>query len=114
MRKTTLILVLFSLTLIAGSCRRRASDAVTVALPEKFSGFDTLTNTAPTDAAAERVKNLIFNALVKKNENFEYVGELAKEIRTSEDGMFTRRFLCGLCIKNRAEFAENVKCNSCD
>lgn len=72
---------------IAGSCRRRGSDAVTVALPEKFSSFDTLTGTAAPDAAAERIKNLIFNQLVKKNENFEYVGELAKEIKTSDDGL---------------------------
>jgi peptide/nickel transport system substrate-binding protein len=28
----------------------------------------------------------MFNSLVRKNENFEYVGELAKEIQTSEDG----------------------------
>jgi peptide/nickel transport system substrate-binding protein len=28
----------------------------------------------------------MFNSLVKKNENFEYVGDLAKEIQTSEDG----------------------------
>ena len=39
-----------------------------------------------SDAAAERVKNLMFNALVKKNENFEYVGDMAKEINISEDG----------------------------
>lgn len=58
---------------------------MTVALPEKFSAFDTLTSTA-SDAAAERVKNLMFNSLVRKDANFDYVGELAKEIRTSEDG----------------------------
>ena len=28
----------------------------------------------------------MFNSLVKKDENFDYVGELAKEIKTSEDG----------------------------
>ena len=28
----------------------------------------------------------MFNSLVKKNEKFEYVGELAKEIKFSEDG----------------------------
>ena len=73
MRKFTLILLLFVLAIFAWSCRRRASDAVTVAMPEKFTTFDTLTTTA-SDSAAERVKNLLFNALVKKNENFDYVG----------------------------------------
>jgi peptide/nickel transport system substrate-binding protein len=58
---------------------------VTVALSESFSGFDTLTSDK-SDAAAERVKNLMFNALVKKSENFEYIGELAREIQTSDDG----------------------------
>jgi peptide/nickel transport system substrate-binding protein len=59
---------------------------VTVALPEAFTTFDTLTTTA-SDSAAERVRNLIFNTLVRKNESFDYVGELAKDIKTSEDGM---------------------------
>ncbi|MGB7201479.1 MAG: ABC transporter substrate-binding protein [Pyrinomonadaceae bacterium] len=86
MRKLLLILLVLTFLTSAQTCRRRGGDAVTVALPEKFTAFDTLTSTA-SDASAERVKNLIFNALVKKNENFEYVGELAKEIKTSEDGM---------------------------
>jgi ABC-type transport system substrate-binding protein len=56
-----------------------------VALPEAFTTFDTLTTTA-SDSAAERVRNLVFNTLVRKNESFEYVGELAKDIKISEDG----------------------------
>lgn len=59
---------------------------MTVALPEKFTAFDTLTMTG-SDSSAERVKNLMFNSLVKKDANFDYVGELAKEITTSPDGM---------------------------
>lgn len=85
LRKLLFLLLLVSLFVTASTCRRRGGEAVTVALSEKFTTFDTLT-TAASDSAAERVKNLIFNALVKKNENFEYVGELAKEIKTSEDG----------------------------
>ncbi len=68
------------------SCRKRDAEYVTVALPEKFSAFDTLTSTA-SDSAAERVKNLMFNSLVKKDANFDYVGELAKEITTYPDGL---------------------------
>jgi peptide/nickel transport system substrate-binding protein len=78
--------ILFLLTLIAtASCRRAGNEFVTVALPESFSTLDTLTSTA-SDSAAERVRNLMFNSLVRKNENFEYVGELASNIATSEDG----------------------------
>lgn len=56
-----------------------------MALPDNFSTLDTLTTTA-SDAAAERLRVLIFNTLVRKDQNFDYVGELASEIRTSEDG----------------------------
>ncbi len=84
MRQIFLLLSIASL-ILTYSCRRTSSEHVTIALPEKFSTLDTLTSTA-SDAAAERVRNLLFNALVKKDANFDYVGELAKEITTSEDG----------------------------
>jgi peptide/nickel transport system substrate-binding protein len=67
------------------SCRERNAEAVTVALSDKFSTFDTLT-TEKSDAAAERIRNLMFNSLIRKDENFDYIGELAQEITTSEDG----------------------------
>jgi len=80
------LLAFVSITLIAVfSCRRTTTEYVTVALPEKFTTFDTLTSVA-SDAAAERVRSLMFNSLVKKDQNFDYVGELAKEITTSPDG----------------------------
>ena len=79
------LLILFGLLILTGSCRRTGSEYVTVALGENFSTLDTLTSVA-SDSAAERVRNLMFNSLVKKNENFEYVGDLASEITTSEDG----------------------------
>lgn len=78
--------LLFLFVLLASiSCRRNNSEFVTLALPEAFSTFDTLT-TEKSDAAAERVKNLMFNGLVKKSETFDYVGDLANEIKTSDDG----------------------------
>ena len=40
---------------------------MTLALPDNFSTFDTLTSTA-NDSAAERVRSLVFNSLVRKNE----------------------------------------------
>ncbi|MBA3631836.1 MAG: ABC transporter substrate-binding protein [Acidobacteria bacterium] len=80
-----LFLVLFIGLLFSTACRTKNTEFVTVALPEKFSTLDTLTTTA-SDAAAERVRSLMFNSLVRKNEKFEYVGELAQEIKPSEDG----------------------------
>lgn len=73
------------LLLTSAACRRSNSDYVTIALSEPFTTFDTLT-TEKSDAAAERVRNLMFNSLVRKNASFDYEGELAENIATSEDG----------------------------
>ena len=84
--KKLLFLFLISAILFPVSCRRNRSEFVTVALSDNFSTLDTLTNKAAASAADERVRNLMFNTLVKKDESFEYVGELASDIKTSEDG----------------------------
>lgn len=91
MRQALIFIFLFSL-IFTVSCRRRNSEFVTIGLSEKFTTLDTLTSIS-SDAAAERVRSLIFNSLVKKNENFEYVGDLAKEIQTSPDGKTITFFL---------------------
>jgi peptide/nickel transport system substrate-binding protein len=79
----TLVLTGLILTM---ACRERAGgDVVTIALPEKFSGLDTLSSTG-SDAAADRVRTLIFNSLVRKNEKFEYVGELG-DYRVGDDNL---------------------------
>jgi len=83
--RRSIALVLFLVTVISLSCRRNSTEFVTVALPESFSTLDTLTTTA-SDVAAERVRSLMFNSLVRKDQNFDYVGELASEIQTSDDG----------------------------
>jgi peptide/nickel transport system substrate-binding protein len=70
---------------ISSACRSRSSEIFTIALDSKFSTLDPVGATA-VDANAERLRNLMFNVLVKKNEKFEYVGDLAKEIQTSPDG----------------------------
>ncbi len=77
--------ILFSFLLFT-ACGKRESGAITMSLSEKFSGIDTLSNTQ-SDAAADRIRNLLFNSLVKKNDNFEYVGDLAKEIKVGDDGL---------------------------
>lgn len=86
MRKLLLLSLIACFFATASTCRQRTSDAVTVALPEKFTTLDTLT-TASSESSAERIKNLMFNTLVRKDENFDYVGELAKDITTSPDSL---------------------------
>jgi peptide/nickel transport system substrate-binding protein len=39
-----------------------------------------------TDASSERLRQLMFNSLLKKNEKFEYVGDLATDYQISDDG----------------------------
>src|SRR5436305_861758 len=39
-----------------------------------------------TDASSERLRQLMFNSLLRKNEKFEYVGDLASDYKTSDDG----------------------------
>ncbi len=73
--------------LFSFSCRDRTSDAVTIALTEKFTGLDTLSSTQ-TDAAADRVRNLIYNSLIKKNEKFEYIGEIG-DYKLGDDNSVT-------------------------
>jgi peptide/nickel transport system substrate-binding protein len=85
-RPIFLLLVIISVFISGFSCRTRDTGTVTIAQEFKFSGLDTLSTTTP-DSAADRIRNLIFNSLVKKNEKFEYVGELAKEIKIGEDNL---------------------------
>ena len=79
-------LLIISTLFLTLSCRTQARDAVTIALSDKFSGLDTISTTG-SDAAADRIRNLMFNSLVKKNEKFEYVGELAKDIRIDAENL---------------------------
>lgn len=85
LRRILFFSVLTALIIFNFSCRNRTDEFVTVALSEKFTTLDTLT-TKSSDAAAERVRTLIFNSLVKKDEKFDYVGDLAQEIKFSDDG----------------------------
>lgn len=80
------IIFIFVISLGGFACRTRESNAVTIALSEKFSGLDTISTLTP-DAAADRLRTLIYNSLVKKNEKFEYVGELAKDIKIGADNL---------------------------
>lgn len=86
LRKTVFWMLLLVLCVASATCRRKNSGFVTVAIPEKFTTLDTLTTTQ-SDSASERIKNLMLNTLVRKDEKFDYVGELASDITTSPDGL---------------------------
>ncbi|HUE83554.1 MAG TPA: ABC transporter substrate-binding protein [Pyrinomonadaceae bacterium] len=72
-----------SLAPLAG-CRRQSNSFV-ISLGDNIRTIDPI-GSPSVDAASERVRTLIFNSLVRKNERFDYVGELA-EYQRSEDGL---------------------------
>lgn len=80
-----LALVLLSAIVFPIACRRR-SDAFVIALGDNIRTIDPI-GSPTVDAASERVRTLIFNSLVRKNEKFDYVGELAADIKRSDDGL---------------------------
>src|SRR5205085_10339037 len=84
----SLIFVSLSVVLLLPACRQRggSSDQLVIAISDKILTLDTLT-TPTVDAGSERLRQMIFNSLVRKNEKFEYVGELASKIDTSADGL---------------------------
>lgn len=85
-RKLFVFILLLSLVLSLGAnCRQRNSAVVTIALDSEFTSLDFLGGKS-VPASAERIRSLIFNTLVKKNEKFDYVGELAKEIKDLDGG----------------------------
>ena len=89
MRARLLISLILVLSLTAFSftnCRDRGS-AFVIVLSNNISTLDPV-GAQVVDAASERVRVLLFNSLVRKNEKFEYVNDLASELpKTSEDGL---------------------------
>ncbi len=82
-------ILLFSLTvlmILPLGCRTRSNNTFVIALGDNVRTIDPI-GSPSTDAASERVSTLIFNKLVKKNEQFDYVGELASDIKRSDDGL---------------------------
>src|SRR5438477_7439165 len=70
---------------MASSCRRQ-SNVFVIALSDNLKTIDPI-GSPSVDAASERVRALMFNSLVKKDEKFDYVPELASKIDRSEDGL---------------------------
>lgn len=79
-----LVLAFVMVALLPLGCRRR-SDSFIIALGDNIRTIDPI-GSPSVDAASERVRALMFNSLVKKNEKFDYVGELASELKRSDDG----------------------------
>ena len=84
--KLILLFVLLVLLIVPPGCRRGGGEAFVIALGDNIRTIDPI-GSPSVDAASERVRTLIFNTLVKKNEKFEYVGELASDIKRSDDGL---------------------------
>src|SRR5713226_5752814 len=74
-----------ALVSMASSCRRQ-SNVFVIALSDNVKTIDPI-GSPSVDAASERVRTLMFNSLVKKDEKFDYVPELASNIQRSEDGL---------------------------
>lgn len=87
-KRLIIIFVLFiGFISTASSCREsRNNDVFTIALDGKFSTLDPI-GSVTVDANAERLRTLMYNSLIKKNDKFEYVGDLAKDYKASEDGL---------------------------
>lgn len=72
-----------ALLLLLGGCRGGARTQFVAALDSDVVTLDPLQG---TDAASSRLQQLIFNSLLRKNEKFEYVGDLATDYQVSDDG----------------------------
>lgn len=81
------LVALLLLATLLGGCRGGGGGA-------ESQPFVTILDTTPatldpldgTDAASERLRQLMFNSLVRKNERFEYVGDLSADPEIAADG----------------------------
>ena len=82
-----LFLALLVAVLIPMSCRRdRSGGPFVIALGDNIRTIDPI-GSPSVDAASERIRTLMFNSLVRKDERFDYVGELATDIKRSDDNL---------------------------
>src|SRR6266850_5861573 len=82
---TALMVTLLIALLVTTGCRRK-SEAFVIVLSDNIRTIDPI-GAPSVEAASERVRSLMFNSLVKKDEKFDYVGELASNIQRSDDGL---------------------------
>ena len=86
LRWSALIISFAVLVCSGSSCRRGRGNVFVIALSDNLKTIDPI-GSPTVDAASERVRVLMFNSLVKKDEKFDYVPELASNIQRSEDGL---------------------------
>ncbi|MFN2453914.1 MAG: ABC transporter substrate-binding protein [Pyrinomonadaceae bacterium] len=101
------ILTLIIGLLLLSSCRGR-SNAFVFALPDNIATLDPLGGSSTT-VSSERLRQLMFNSLVRKNEKFEYVGELASDFKRSEDGLSIT-----FILRDNVKFHDNTPFTSAD
>lgn len=102
-------LLVISLTMILSAGCRNRSTAFVIVLSDNISTLDPV-GSPTVDAASERVRVLMFNSLVRKNERYEYVNELASEMpKTSEDGL-TITFI----LRDNVKFHDGRQLTSAD
>jgi len=95
---TTLLMALMAAMLLPG-CRNR-SETFVIQLSDKISTLDPI-GSPTVDAASERIRALIFNSLVKKNEKFDYIPDLATDIKRADDGLsYTFTLLDGVTFQD--------------
>ncbi len=80
-----IVMALAAALLPQPGCRNRGGTFV-IALSDKISTLDPIGKES-VDAASERIRALIFNSLVKKDEKFDYVKDLASDIKRADDGL---------------------------
>jgi len=82
-----LLLAVLMALLVPAACRHdRSGGPFVIALGDNIRTIDPI-GSPSVDAASERVRTLMFNSLVKKDEKFDYVGELASDIKRSDDNL---------------------------
>src|SRR6266576_7030393 len=86
MRRAAILFLIAAVLLVLGSSCRKRSSTFVIALGDNIRTIDPI-GSPSVDAASERVRALMFNSLVKKDEKFDYVGELASSIQRSDDGL---------------------------
>lgn len=84
---SSLFLAVLIAALIPFGCgRNRSGGPFVIALGDNIRTIDPI-GSPSVDAASERVRTLMFNSLVRKDEKFDYVGELASDIKRSDDNL---------------------------
>jgi peptide/nickel transport system substrate-binding protein len=100
----SLSLLLLTAIILPSACRRSQSNVFVIALSDNIKTIDPI-GSPSVDAASERVRTLMFNSLVKKDEKFDYVPELASTIQRSEDGLsFTFVLRDGVAFHDGRQF----------